>query len=580
MAPAGVDEINAALRSTELAAAREGLAALEAALVSRPAEGVELACACVDALAAFVLREDLEVADFRNASLRMQSLMAMDRAILRHMFAAGNGQTFWRLFDAPMGGLATAASKAPEDLDVDDAFNVGCQMAAMGIMWGWGVSSILPAYDTESKRLAAELGIFMAAEGALGISTTPFSAMNAMSGGSSGLGEDTIARLAQLMLQLLRSGTQQGQVSLPHLVEVGAWSFYCEAIRGRPAKVVMPLIDDGIFKFGVQQLQAFTPIQLCKRIQPIPGAERSALAGEAGIPAAIMLGLKDLVEVGGGHRGELFTHLLELGYWEIIVDSIRAFPMLGSAAAGEHGHAPVSLWYVTWWQLSSLDWKAPEVQPLARMLQQERRAITFHLANPLIQFELLGGSTHTHGAAVVACLFGREEHSSEDTESFIFTQENVDSLLKFTNEILRPVNFGFMWPITTVHASPLLNMCVSDSAKQLLLNNKTFLQQLVHGLLLDSTHHRTGAGDPTDFESVKEIVQAEYAECLLQLSLFPPGREAMLADSGVMVALRTLAAGSEHCWSREARLRRRSQFCFAILSTEIIICQTEPGENS
>jgi hypothetical protein len=88
--------INATLLSPKLSTAREGLPMLEAALdaASTPEDSkITLAVACVDALVSFVVREDLEREDFRRGSLRACSLMAMDRAIMRHMLQGS--ENFW-----------------------------------------------------------------------------------------------------------------------------------------------------------------------------------------------------------------------------------------------------------------------------------------------------------------------------------------------------------------------------------------------------------------------------------------------------------------------------------------------------
>jgi hypothetical protein len=331
--------IAVALRSPELCAARDGLARLEAALyydtAARPdQDAVGVACACVGALASFVGRGDLEVADFRRASLRMQSLLAMDRAILRCMFAQGHSDTFWELYDAPMGGLALAMAKPPSDLNLDDAFNVACQMASVIIFWGWGATSFLPAVGGQegisaAEALANEQGIFIAAEGKMGFSSTPFSMFNKMCGGTNGATDETIERLALLMLELLRSSGQQGQAPLPTLVEIGVWGYFCEAYRARPASMAQALMEAGILEYGVQQLKTFAPMQFCKRVEPIPAPGIHIPRGDSGIPNAILMGLKDLVLVCGGLSGELFTRMLQLGYWEVIVDTMRAFAMLG-----------------------------------------------------------------------------------------------------------------------------------------------------------------------------------------------------------------------------------------------------------
>ena len=132
-------QIRAALLSPDLTTAQEGLRLLEAALdapTTKDRDGIALAVACVDALVAFVVREDLGREDFHSASLRTCALMAMDRAVLRKMLV--DSDTFWLFLSAPRGGLVALVTKEdPSDLTADDAYDLACQMACFGIVWAW-----------------------------------------------------------------------------------------------------------------------------------------------------------------------------------------------------------------------------------------------------------------------------------------------------------------------------------------------------------------------------------------------------------------------------------------------------------
>jgi hypothetical protein len=67
----------------------------------------------------------------------------------------------------------------------------------------------------------------------------------------------------------------------------------------------------------------------------------------------------------------------------------------------------------------------------------------------------------------------------------------------------------------------------------------------VDGLLLDPDHPRKD----TD-EEIKAAVQRDFAECIQQISLFPPGCKALQAAPGVVEALDALV---EQAWSEEAK---------------------------
>eukprot|EP01046_Picozoa_sp_COSAG06_P040065 COSAG06_NODE_4809_length_3939_cov_7.292448_2_plen_124_part_00 len=91
----------------------------------------------------------------------------------------------------------------------------------------------------------------------------------------------------------------------------------------------------------------------------------------------------------------------------------------------------------------------------------------------------------------------------------------------------------------------ILELCISDKTKPLLLANPTLIQYLINGLFLDPDHPRSDLKD-----EIKLWNQETHVECLAQLALFPPGRDALLQNPAVSDAL---VAVSEQGMSGEAQ---------------------------
>lgn len=90
-----------------------------------------------------------------------------------------------------------------------------------------------------------------------------------------------------------------------------------------------------------------------------------------------------------------------------------------------------------------------------------------------------------------------------------------------------------------------LELCVSDENKPLLLANPEFVPYLVDALLLEPDHPRAGMKP-----ELKSWCQEHHAECLAQLAVFEPAREALRQDPSVTKALEAVA---EAALSAEAR---------------------------
>eukprot|EP01048_Picozoa_sp_COSAG05_P018251 COSAG05_NODE_2639_length_2813_cov_1.688651_2_plen_151_part_00 len=87
-------------------------------------------------------------------------------------------------------------------------------------------------------------------------------------------------------------------------------------------------------------------------------------------------------------------------------------------------------------------------------------------------------------------------------------------------------------------------MLSRQTAKQLLLSNEGFIPHLIDGLLLNPEHPRK------DTElGIKAIVQRDFAECILQIALFPPGCEALK----IAEICETLEVLVDKAWTDEAK---------------------------
>lgn len=83
----------------------------------------------------------------------------------------------------------------------------------------------------------------------------------------------------------------------------------------------------------------------------------------------------------------------------------------------------------------------------------------------------------------------------------------------------------------------VLELCISDQNKSLLLAESNFIPYLVDALRVnDSQHPRYNLKDEQ-----KVWVETYHAECVHQLALYPAGREALLSDASVSVVLETVS---------------------------------------
>ena len=108
------------------------------------------------------------------------------------------------------------------------------------------------------------------------------------------------------------------------------------------------------------------------------------------------------------------------------------------------------------------------------------------------------------------------------------------SLAKWS-QIVRAVGY-FATTKPTADGIMVLELCSSDANKPLLLASPDFIPNLVDALLLDPDHPRAGMT-----QELKTWCQEHHAECLAQLAVFEPAREALRQDPSVIPALKAVA---------------------------------------
>ena len=245
--------------------------------------------------------------------------------------------------------------------------------------------------------------------------------------------------------------------------------------------------------------------------------------------------IKDLAEGAQFGGVDLTPELLACGFIDAIVSALIAVEKLGV----ENVHGNVVVWGLLG-ALRALDGEAtPQIEELARKaLPSALRCVK---DSEIAYFTEFGLTAATFAAIVAAYLWGKDEDNP-----FGFKQGDIDGFIVLSIELMRCANYGASVPLYSNQCRGLLSLCISDAAKQLLLSsNAGFIPHLIDGLLLDPEHPRKGFAEP-----VKAAVQRDFAECILQISLFPPGLKALKADTAVVTALHALV---DTAWSEAAK---------------------------
>jgi hypothetical protein len=128
-------------------------------------------------------------------------------------------------------------------------------------------------------------------------------------------------------------------------------------------------------------------------------------------------------------------------------------------------------------------------------------------------------------------------------------EKDIDGFMALDVELMRCGSWGGILALDKKQCRGLLNLCISDSAKPMLLDNSDCIPHLLDGLMLDPEHPRKDID-----EQIKSAIQRDFAECIQQVSLFGPGGEALKKNPDVISALDALV---DKAWSEEAKICAR-----------------------
>ena len=143
---------------------------------------------------------------------------------------------------------------------------------------------------------------------------------------------------------------------------------------------------------------------------------------------------------------------------------------------------------------------------------------------------------------LAANLFGRDEDNT-----FGFKQQDIDAFMAADIEMMACKVWGGAFVMTKQQARGLLNLCISDTAKPMLLSNSDFVAHLLDGLLLNPDHPRK------DVDEQIKSAERDFAECIQQIVLFGPGCEASSATLRLSVHSRRWSK----CRSDDAKICAR-----------------------
>jgi len=276
--------------------------------------------------------------------------------------------------------------------------------------------------------------------------------------------------------------------------------------------------------------------------------------------------LVDSAQLGGV---DLTADLLSCGAIDINVSSMIAVKEAGADSINSHVLNYGPLWLLKVLVGEALGQIEDKLRAeLTSALRYIKDAKMTHCAD-------CGMTSGVMGTVIAANLYGRDEENvfGFDRESpvnfhvFAYmysmwplaymlglpclrTEEDINGCITVDVEHINCASWGGMFPMAGTYGRGMLNLCISDGCKQMLLDNREFIPHLVSGLFLDPELPRNGDPPTGAPEAIKSVVQRDFAECIQQISLFPPGREALRADPAVMQALTEL---KEKAWTEEAK---------------------------
>jgi hypothetical protein len=257
--------------------------------------------------------------------------------------------------------------------------------------------------------------------------------------------------------------------------------------------------------------------------------------GKAGRAGQVILIILNVFRsfVGQPARPDLAA-CVSSGLFDMSVETLTSFAAAGVEGLGDTDH------FVVYTALSVLTNCRAEVGCEAK-IRSVAPALAFCLEHDLDAAVELGNTTQGSAAAVCCGVFGRDEGGSE----FSFSQQHIDILLTRWSHIVRAVGYS-KTSKPSADSIQVLELSISDANKPLLLNTPGFIPYLVDALLIDPGHPRAEMK-----EELRSWCQEHHCECLAQLAVFGPAREALRQDPSVVPALEAVAEAGLSAQARD-----------------------------
>ena len=260
-------------------------------------------------------------------------------------------------------------------------------------------------------------------------------------------------------------------------------------------------------------------------VQQVTPAELVVGAGFSRRPHGLVLHtMKDLIETAQVSGRDINAQLIDMGFVDVLVDCLKSAPEVG----WQKCNGVVCTWGFLWTLLVISGERMEEIE--ARVCEQ-RYAIRYLIDNNVIFAHAHGIESSTFSCVLAANLFGKDEENS-----FGITQEEINGFIDWDTQVMACNSWGGIVSPGYNQGRPLLQLCISDRNKEMLIGCPGFIPHVLSSLMLDPGHARQGTP-----QAIKEQVQGHYAECLQQISLFPAGRQALKANSAVVQTLDVLA---------------------------------------
>jgi hypothetical protein len=291
--------------------------------------------------------------------------------------------------------------------------------------------------------------------------------------------EDFNLAITPLLMEWMKTPPDE----LPDFTLVGILFAITHCLMAKPRVTELLLDQHEALSVFVDCMQQVTPAQLVSS------------AGSSHHPNGMAMHLmKDLIETAQATLGrDLTPQLLELGFIDLLLDVLRSVPEVGS----QNCHGVVCVWG---YMRTLVILHGEKLQEIEDKFREERNALRYLIDNNIIFAQSLGLTGSAMASICAANLFGKDEENS-----FGITKNEINTFIAFYTELIEPTSWGEIIDIGHNHGRALLQLCISDRNKEMLVECVDFVPHMIAGLLLDPNQKRQSLSQP-----IKSQVQRKF----------------------------------------------------------------------